>query len=214
MYTISLQQTLPVVFAGRDSIESDVWHQDIEFSKGQNYLIEAASGTGKSSLCSFIYGYRVDYQGIICFDHVNVKKLSVKKWVDIRKHAISMLFQDLRLFAELTAYENVQLKNTLTGFKSKKEIIAAFERLGIDDKLHSKVGRMSFGQQQRVALIRSFCQPFDFIFLDEPVSHLDEMNGRLMTDLVREEATRQEAGIIVTSIGKHLSLEYDKIVRL
>ena len=84
------------------------------------YLIEAASGTGKSSLCSYIYGYRNDYQGIINFDETNIKAYSVKQWVDLRKHSLSMLFQDLRIFTELTAIENVQLKNNLTGHKKKK----------------------------------------------------------------------------------------------
>ena len=65
MEIIHLRQTLPQVFADRDAISSDVWHQDLVLQKGERYLIEAASGTGKSSLCSYIYGYRRDYQGII-----------------------------------------------------------------------------------------------------------------------------------------------------
>ena len=87
-----------------------------------------------------------------------------------------MLFQELRLFTELTAWENIQLKNSLTGYKSKKEIKVWFEMFGIADKWDTPVGKMSFGQQQRVALVRALCQPFDFIFLDEPISHLDEEN--------------------------------------
>ena len=134
MNTIELQQTLPAVFAGRDSIISDVWHQSLTLKRGEAYLVEAASGTGKSSLCSYIYGYRNDYQGIICFDGKNIRTLSVRDWVEIRKCSISMLFQELRLFTELTAWENVQLKNSLTGFKSKKEIKAWFEQFGIADK--------------------------------------------------------------------------------
>ena len=72
MNTIELQQTLPEVFAGRDGINSDVWHRQVNFQRGKSYLIEATSGTGKSSLCSYIYGYRNDYQGIICFDGNNI----------------------------------------------------------------------------------------------------------------------------------------------
>ena len=214
MNSIHLQQTLPQVFADRNSVTSDVWHQDLLFKKGETYLIEAASGTGKSSLCSYIYGYRTDYQGIINFDETNIKSYSISQWVELRKHSLSMLFQDLRIFTELTALENVQLKNNLTGFKKKKEIIALFETLGIADKLHSKVGKLSFGQQQRVAFIRSLCQPFDFIFLDEPISHLDDENGRIMGELVTEEAARQGAGIIVTSIGKHIELNYTTLLKL
>lgn len=89
-----------------------------------------------------------------------------------------------------------------------------FERLGIADKWDQKTGRMSFGQQQRVAFIRALCQPFDFIFLDEPVSHLDEGNGRVMSEILKEEAGRQGAGVIVTSIGRHLGLDYDRVLSL
>lgn len=214
MNTIHLQQTLPQVFADRDSVISDVWHQDLTFEKGKTYLIEAASGTGKSSLCSYIYGYRNDYQGIINFDETNIKAYSVKQWVDLRKHSLSMLFQDLRIFTELTALENIQLKNNLTGYKKKKEILTLFETLGIDDKLNVKAGRLSFGQQQRVAFIRSLCQPFDFIFLDEPISHLDDVNGRIMGELITTEAEKQGAGVIVTSIGKHIELPYQHLYKL
>ena len=214
MNKITLQHTLPEVFAGKDYIDSDVWHKDVEFERGHFYQIEAASGTGKASLCSYIYGYRNDYQGIICFDDVNVRNLGVKQWVDIRKHSLSMLFQDLRLFTELTAIENVWLKNSLTGFKKKKDIKDLFYELGIGDKMDTPVGKMSFGQQQRVALIRALCQPFDFLFLDEPVSHLDEVNAKNMARILTEEAMRQGAGVVVTSIGKHLELDYTKKLML
>lgn len=214
MNNINLQQTLPNVFAERNSIVSEVWHKNIEFHKGEVYLIEAASGTGKSSLCSYVYGYRNDYQGIISFDKDNIKHLSVAQWVDIRKNSFSMLFQDLRLFTELTAMENVLLKNNLTKYKRREEMEQLFEAMGIEDKLDAKVGKLSFGQQQRVAFIRSLCQPFDFIFLDEPISHLDEENGRIMGELLMNEAGKQGAGVIVTSIGKHIELNYNKIFKL
>lgn len=202
------------MFAERDAITSDVWHQDITFCKGKRYLIEAASGTGKSSLCSYIYGYRRDYQGIINFDERNIRSLSVDEWVEIRQHSLSILFQELRIFSELTTFENIQLKNRLTNYKKKKDILALFEVLGIADKTHEKAGKLSFGQQQRVAFIRSLCQPFDFIFLDEPISHLDDDNGGIMSRILTEEAEHQGAGVIVTSIGKHLQLEYDSVYKL
>lgn len=214
MNIITLQQTLPQVFADRDTIVSDVWHQSLELKKGEKVLIEAASGTGKSSFCSYIYGYRDDYQGIICFDGKNIKGLNVSEWMEIRKTSLSMLFQELRLFTELTAWENVQIKNSLTGFKQKKEIKQWFEALGIVDKWNTPLGKLSFGQQQRVALVRALCQPFDFIFLDEPVSHLDDENGRIMAAILTEEAEKQGAGIVVTSIGKHLELDYHKTLKL
>ena len=88
------------------------------------------------------------------------------------------------------------------------------DRLGIADKRNAKVETLSWGQQQRVAFIRALCQPFDFIFLDEPISHLDEENVRIMSQILRDEVRKHGAGLILTSIGKHLSLDYSKTLRL
>ena len=106
------------------------------------------------------------------------------------------------------------LKNKLTGFKKRKQIEEWFDRLGIDDKKNVLVGRMSFGQQQRVALIRALCQPFDFIFVDEPISHLDDSNSQIMAELLKEEVEHQGAGLVATSIGKRMELPYDAVLRL
>ena len=214
MNTIELQQTLPAVFADRDCVVSDVWHKQIAFQKEQICLVEAASGTGKSSLCSFVYGYRKDYQGIISFDGENVRKFTVSRWVNIRKKELSMLFQELRLFPELTAGENIILKNGLTKDASRKQMEEWFDRLGIADKWNQKIGQMSYGQQQRVAFVRALCQPFDFIFLDEPISHLDDGNARIMADILKEEVDKRGAGAILTSIGKHPEMNYDRVLKL
>ena len=214
MDEIRLQQVLPRVFANRDRITSDIWHRDLTFRKGERCLIEAASGTGKSSLCSYLYGYRRDYEGIITFDGKNIRALDTAGWTALRRRSLSLLFQELRLFPELTALENVWLKNRLTGHKTRREILALFEAAGIADKADERTGTLSFGQQQRVAFIRCLCQPFDFILLDEPVSHLDENNAQALARLLDEEAGRQGAGILVTSIGKHLPLAYDHTHKL
>ncbi len=214
MNSISLNNTLPNVFLQRTDIQSDIWRQQVSLEKGQTYLVEASSGTGKSSLCSFIIGYRKDYDGKILFDGKDSREFSTKDWTELRQRHISMLFQELRLFPELTALENVEIKNSLTGFKGRKEIEGWFEALGIADKVDAPVRLMSFGQQQRVAMIRALVQPFDFLLADEPISHLDETNSQVMADIMMEEAHRQGAGIVITSIGKHMDLPYDKILKL
>jgi len=213
MDKIELQNTLPCVFEGRE-VQSDIWLQDVTFQKGETILVEASSGTGKSSLCSYIIGYRKDYLGKILFDDRDIRQYGVSDWTAIRKHTLSLLFQELRLFPELTAMENIDIKNGLTNHKSRKEILAWFERLGIADKLDAKIGRMSFGQQQRVAMIRALVQPFDFLMVDEPISHLDDENSAIMAEIMMEEVQRQGAGVIVTSIGKHMDLPYTKTFRL
>ena len=213
MDKIELHNTLPCVFDGRD-VQSDIWLRDVTFQKGETILVEASSGTGKSSLCSYIIGYRKDYLGNILFDGKDIRQHSVSDWTKVRQHNLSLLFQELRLFPELTAMENVQIKNGLTNHKSVNEIEDWFHRLGIADKMASKVGLMSFGQQQRVAMIRALVQPFDFLMVDEPISHLDDENSAIMCEIMMEEVRRQGAGVIVTSIGKHMNMSYDKTYRL
>jgi len=210
MNTIQLHYTLPEVFKHRTDIHSEIWHQEVTFEREKLYLIEANSGTGKSSLCSYIIGYRQDYEGIIQFDDDNIRNYGVSQWVNMRQHHLSHLFQELRLFPELTALENVMIKNSLTGFKKKSDILEWFDRLDIGDKVNAKVGMMSFGQQQRVAMIRALVQPYDFILVDEPTSHLDETNATIMGVMLLEEAKKQGAGVIVTSIGKHMDLPYER----
>lgn len=214
MEEISFSKVVPQVFAGRDDLESEVWGSEVTFKKGGLCLVEAASGTGKSTLCSYILGYRRDYTGTLSFDGRDTRGFSVKEWTDVRRRRVSHLFQELRLFPELTAWENVQIKNALTRHKDDAELRGWFERLGLADKIDAKVGRMSFGQQQRVAMMRALAQPFDFLLADEPISHLDDTNADAMAALMTEEARKQGAGVIVTSIGKHMRLDYDCTIRL
>lgn len=214
MSTIRLNNVIPEIFAHNTDVNSDVWRKEISLEQGKKYLIEAASGTGKSSLCSYIYGLRSDYQGQILFDGQDVSKFSINKWCDIRQSTISILFQDLRLFGELTAMENVHIKHRLHKLHNNKVIKGWFDQLGIADKMDTRIDHMSYGQQQRVALIRSLCQPFEFLILDEPISHLDDYNSDVMRDILLCEVERQGAGLIITSIGKHMNIEYDKILSL
>ncbi len=148
------------------------------------------------------------------YDSGMSRQYKVSDWVETRRRHISHLFQELRLFPELTALENVQIKNKITQYKSEAQIMQWFDMLGIADKVDAKVGLMSFGQQQRVAMIRALVQPFDFILADEPISHLDDNNATMMGQLMMAEARSQGAGVIVTSIGKHIDLDYERVLSI
>lgn len=212
MERIVLSELLPEVFSTPDYAamvsESEVWLREISFSRGCRAQISAASGTGKSSLLAYIYGRRSDYLGDIFFDGKNIRTLPAGEWCALRCHAIAMLPQEPELFPELTARENVDIKNRLTGFRSPEWIADAFEALGIADRIDFQAGRMSVGQQQRVAIIRALCQPFDFLLLDEPVSHLDAEANAAVAALVEKTAGALGAGVITTSVGNPLSLSF------
>ncbi|MBP3511984.1 MAG: ATP-binding cassette domain-containing protein [Prevotella sp.] len=215
MEKIVLESVVPRVFADGRELHSDIWNNSVTFERGHLYLIESESGKGKSTFCSYILGYRNDYTGCIRFDDGDIRMYDTSAWVDIRRRHVSHLFQELRLFPELTAYENVEVKNRLMGgFKPADRIAGWFDMLGIADKRDTPVGKMSFGQQQRVALIRALVQPFDFLLVDEPISHLDDENAAIMARMMMQEAGEQGAGVIVTSIGKHMDLNYERVFRL
>lgn len=216
MNEIKLQGVIPEVFNGQIPTDplSDVWGCDLTFEKGKSYLIKAASGRGKSSLCSYLYGLRKDYQGVISFDGRSVKEIPSREWNGIRQNSLGVLFQDLRLFGDLNAVENIMIKADLTGFCDQKRAMEMLSELGLADRLDRPVRLLSFGQQQRVAFVRMLCQKADFWMLDEPVSHLDFGNAEIMTQMLSQEASRCGAGIIVTTIGHDLPYSYDKTLML
>ena len=186
MNTIELVNTLPRVFAGQPGIQSEVWLKTLRFERGKKYLISAESGCGKSSLCAYLYGYRKDYEGTFLFDGRSIDELTVEEWCDVRRRHIAYLPQEMRLFPELTALENVELKNRLTGHKTTAEIRS----------------------------LRTVCQPCDFFLLDEPVSHLDETNNRIVADIITEEAARTGAAVIATSVGNNLDIAVEEALKL
>lgn len=214
MERISFESVLPQVFTHHKDFKSEIWNGKVTFERGYLYLVEAESGKGKSTFCSYISGYRHDYTGYILFDETDISIYKMCDWANFRRRHISHLFQELRLFPELTAFENVEIKNQLTRWESSTQIKEWFEQLDIADKLDVEVGKMSYGQQQRVAMMRALVQPFDFLLLDEPISHLDDNNAQTMTEIMLTEAREQEAAVIVTSIGKHTELPYERILRL
>lgn len=214
MEQITFDHVIPKVFATVEDLNSEIWNSTATFKRGGLYLVEAASGKGKSTFCSYVIGYRNDYTGKILFDNDDIKDYKSGKWSELRRNSISHLFQELRLFPELTAMENVLIKNQLTQHSDTEKILSWFERLGIPEKTDQKIGMMSFGQQQRVAMMRALAQPFDVLLVDEPISHLDDHNSQIMADIMMEEAKKQNACVIVTSIGKHMNLPYDKTYKL
>ena len=133
---------------------------------------------------------------------------------ELRTKVLSFVFQDLALFPELTAMENVQLKNRLTNFKSDAEIEAMLDSLLPPEKKNQPMATLSLGQRQRVAAVRALCQPFKFILMDEPFSHIDSENARRLAAMVLDEVRRQGAGLIVTALDKIDYFPFDETLNL
>lgn len=211
---ITLSRVVPDPIGEERAGGSEVWLAEMSFMRGEDYLIEAASGTGKSSLCNIIYGARRDFSGTIAFDGIDSRRLGPDDWSRLRCRHIALLPQELRLFPELTVADNIEVKNRLTGYMSRRRVEEMLERLGLADKADTLAGHLSIGQQQRVAAIRTLCQSFDFILLDEPVSHLDRANNIALAALISEEARSRGASVIATSVGNPLLISDFTALRL
>lgn len=94
MEKIQLHSVLPQVFAQRNDLDSEIWKQDVTFEKGHLYLIEAESGSGKSTFCSYVLGYRHDYSGSVMFDNDVTANYKVKDWVEMRKSTSAISFRN------------------------------------------------------------------------------------------------------------------------
>jgi ABC-type lipoprotein export system ATPase subunit len=199
--TIRLEHMIPLPLLEQQQSSASIWDADsVIFGQGTRTLVTAPSGKGKTSLLSVIYGIRKDYRGKVCFDDRDISEHTSREWSVIRREKLSFIFQGLELFNELTALDNILLKNNLTGYKSISEIREMAQLLGLEKFLERKAGILSFGQQQRVAIIRALCQPFRFLLADECFSHMDRANSAIAYGLISSECEKQGAGLILTSL--------------
>lgn len=213
--TIRLEYLIPLPLLGQERDKSEIWENNrLVFEPGLTYLVEAPSGRGKTSLLAIIYGLRKDYQGKVFIDESDISTFSDRDWSEKRKKKLSFIFQGLELFDELSAIDNIRLKNSITRQKTEAEIQELAGRLGIENFLLQKTGTLSFGQQQRVAIIRALCQPFDYLLADECFSHMDHKNSKMAFDLIKEECKARSAGLILSSLNSSEGISPEKRLML
>lgn len=211
---IQLQQLQPVYLEKEKLVGSEIWNNQQIFESGSLVEIVAASGRGKSSFIHFLYGLRNDYRGKISLEGGGPDALNYKQTALLRTKKLSIVFQDLKLFESATCLQNILVKNALTGFSSTDAIEAMAERLGVRNKLAAMAGNCSYGERQRIAIIRALQQPFEMLLLDEPFSHLDEMNREKALDLILEETKKQNAGIVLADLETNPSFPATKRLKL
>ena len=190
---------------------SAIWGQDLSFSTALHYLIQAPSGSGKSSFFDCLCG-RKEHNGTIILEG---QKIDPKQDLSgILKEDLSLVFQDLNLFEELSALDNVLVKNQLTNHLFEEHIHSLFDLFGLFAVKHNKCSHLSFGEQQRVAIIRAFCQPFKWLIMDEPFSHLDKEWIEVISKEIETQVTKRNAGLIMLSLGEDYGMRWDKTLQL
>ena len=209
---IELNQVIPEPIPKEMIERSEVWGTQLKIEPQSISLISARSGKGKSTLLHILYGLRKDYSGEILLDGENIQKKNASDWTPLRKQKISLLFQELRLFPKLNAQENIELIPEVK-LHGPSEMEMA-KQLGMADFLNKPVDTLSFGQRQRIALIRTLRKPFNLLLLDEPFSHLDQENIYLASSLINEVARGNQATVLITSLGEAPPLPFDRILSL
>jgi ABC-type lipoprotein export system ATPase subunit len=193
------QELCPHVFQDQE-IESEVWNKNFEITSSEKVLIHAVSGKGKTSFIYYLLGLRDDYSGEIYLDNKLLSSLSVADWTRIRSTEISCVFQDLQLFEKLSVKENFSILPSLAPSYEMEDAKNMLDILDIAHKWESTVGDLSFGQKQRVALIRSLMKPFDLLVCDEPFSHLDSQNTEKCIGLIEKRLEEEQAGFILSAL--------------
>ncbi len=199
---LSIKNLLPGYFEQQRTTTSEIWGKDIVFNKGELVKIVAPSGSGKTSLMHFLYGMRQQYKGEVLYDTKPLKSFTPEDFALVRTNQVSIVFQDMKLLPESTVLENLEIKRQLAPFHDGDKVLEMARRLGLGDKLSSRGKTCSYGEQQRVAIIRSLLQPFDYLLLDEPFSHLDNNNAEKAMELIIEEAKLRNATVILADLEK------------
>lgn len=211
---IRLNNIMPRPLSSIKHGEDSIWGNDIRLNHGEKIMLNASSGKGKTTFTHLMFGLRKDYTGELLLDDRRANDLDPTAWTDLRIKHIAVVFQDLQLFPRLTVKENLLLKNNLTDVFSEDELRTMIERLGIADKWEQQCGLLSMGQQQRVAIVRGLAQPFEWLILDEPFSHLDKDNTEKCLELIHEKTVAQNAGFILASLGDTYGYNYDRELKL
>ncbi len=119
---LALQQVIPTPLRDRiNKNKSGIWNETLLFNKGEYIFVQAPSGTGKTTLIHTLYGIRKDYEGTVRWDTCNMTTITNEQLAKIRSGTLSVIFQDMRLFPELTAWENLEIKRQLTNTVSGQE---------------------------------------------------------------------------------------------
>lgn len=211
---LTFENVVPAPLAEAIPAGSQVWDTHLSLEPGRHYHVSAVSGKGKSTFVSILYGLRQDYRGSVRFDGRDIRTFTPDDWATHRQRCFSIMFQDLRLFLNHSGWENILVKTDLYGPPDRPAIRRLANRLDVGSLLDKKCGLLSYGERQRIALLRALMPPFGWLLLDEPFSHLDHDNAGRAAGLIAEACASRNAGLLVTSLGEESRFGSSQPIRL
>ena len=186
-----------------------MWAKHIKIESEKKLNIFAASGSGKTSLFNTITAIKKPDKGQVLIDGKDIHKKNIDELVALRKERISLVFQDLKLLSGLTVLDNFRILGLKMNSSQKEKLENMMGRLNISDKKDELLSKLSQGEKQRVAIIRSLIRPFNYLIMDEPFSHLDEVNKKAAISLIEEEVSYNKASLIMLSLQKEDFIQWD-----
>ncbi len=210
-----LQKVMPEHLRDRvNATRSGVWGVDVTINAGEYVFVRAPSGAGKTTLLHILYGMRTDYEGMVKWGAVQPAGTDEETLATLRRDNIGIIFQDLRLFPELTTWENIEIKRALTNTVTEAQVATWLEMLGIGNKKDAIAATLSYGERQRVAIIRALVQPVQWLLMDEPFSHLDHANAEKAIALISEVLRERGTGMLLADLDANSYFPYSQTLVL
>ncbi|MDR2266685.1 MAG: ATP-binding cassette domain-containing protein [Christensenellaceae bacterium] len=177
-------------------------------------FITGKSGSGKTTLLNLLGGLDVIQEGDIFIDGASLAKFSSLQLNSYRNTYAGMIFQEFNLLEDFTVYENIDLPLNLQGNKDcENDIASALKLVDLEGYENRKIKELSGGEKQRIAIARQLAKGSKLILADEPTGNLDESNGRMILNKLKELSNN--ILVVVVSHDIDFANEYaDIIVKL
>lgn len=158
----------------------------MSINKGDWTSIMGPSGSGKTTLLNIIGCLDSATKGSVFIKKTEITKLNQTKLTKFRRENIGLIFQQYHLVPYLTALENVMMAQYFHGIKDENKAREVLKRVGLEHRLHHIPAHLSGGEQQRVCIARALINEPKILLADEPTGNLDQRNGDIVLNLIKE----------------------------
>ena len=186
---------------------------DIKTSK-ENLLILGASGVGKTTFLHLLSGLLKPINGEINLLGTKISKLKKSEMDRFRGKNIGIVFQKPHFINSLTVKENLQLAQYISKKSDKNRIQSLLESLGIEDKANKKTQNLSQGEKQRVSIALAIVNSPKLILADEPTSSLDDLNCDKVINILKNQASKYKAKLIIITHDYRLKKHFKNTLSL
>ena len=193
--------------------DSELSFPDINTSK-EKLLILGASGVGKTTFLHLLSGLLKPLEGEIDLIGTPISKLTMSEMDRFRGKNIGIVFQKPHFINSLTVKENLQLAQYISKKIDKTRINSLLESLGIEDKANKKTLNLSQGEKQRVAIALAIVNSPKLILADEPTSSLDDLNCDKVINLLKNQAAKYKAKLIIITHDYRLKKHFKNTLSL